>query len=230
MAVSPAVKLRTEPAGIQPMQLQNITFWQMSYYTGRMLRYAITDGKLAADDGIEPMDRFTARCVAMVAAGADFLLIREKQLGAGALANVSRRVVAACGGRVKVLLSGRVDVAMAVGAAGVNLTGRDGELTVTQVRRLMPEAFVSVSCHSVEQVMWAASADASAILFAPVFRKVVDGVEVVAGMGPEALRKACVAAGRVPVFALGGVTESNAEECMKAGAMGVAGIRLFAAV
>ncbi len=48
------------------------------------------------------------------------------------------------------------------------------------------------------------------------------------GMGLEALQAACVMAGEVPVLALGGVTQQLVEECVQAGAKGVAGIRLFA--
>jgi thiamine-phosphate pyrophosphorylase len=36
-------------------------------------------------------------------------------------------------------------------------------------------------------------------------------------------------AGEVPVLALGGVTQQLVEECVQAGAKGVAGIRLFVA-
>jgi thiamine-phosphate pyrophosphorylase len=48
----------------------------------------------------------------------------------------------------------------------------------------------------------------------------------VEGVGMETLREACaIAPGRV--LALGGVDAENAAECVKAGAAGVAGIRLF---
>jgi thiamine-phosphate pyrophosphorylase len=42
----------------------------------------------------------------------------------------------------------------------------------------------------------------------------------------DELRRVCAVA-KLPVLALGGVNEENAEACMDAGAAGVAGIRLF---
>jgi thiamine-phosphate pyrophosphorylase len=52
-------------------------------------------------------------------------------------------------------------------------------------------------------------------------------VLITGGMGVEMLREACGSAGDIPVLALGGVTEENAGLCVQAGAVGVAGIRLF---
>ncbi len=158
------------------------------------------------------------------------MLLREKHLAAGALAALSRTLIAAVRettGSTQVLIAQRLDVAIASAADGVHLSAAIGELTVEQVRRLMPSAFVSVSCHSLAEVERARAAGASAVLFAPVFGKTVDGVEVVAGLGLERLREACAAAGAMPVFALGGVTEANAESCVEAGAAGIAGIRMF---
>jgi thiamine-phosphate pyrophosphorylase len=126
-----------------------------------------------------------------------------------------------------VLVAQRLDVALAVGADGVHLSAAAGELTVSQVRILMPEAFVSVSCHALDEVRLARDGGASAVLFGPVFGKTVDRVEVVPGVGLKALRAACEAAGDMPALALGGVGERNAASCVEAGASGVAAIRMF---
>lgn len=127
----------------------------------------------------------------------------------------------------RVLVSGRADIALAADLAGVHLGSGPGELTPAEVRRLFPQAYVSTSCHTLAQVRRAREAGVSAILFAPVFGKRVHGVEVVAGVGLDALRQACEAAGPVPVFALGGVSQDKAAACLGAGAAGVAGITLF---
>jgi thiamine-phosphate pyrophosphorylase len=44
-------------------------------------------------------------------------------------------------------------------------------------------------------------------------------------LGLDALKAACHL--NKPVYALGGVNWDNAESCMRAGAVGIAGIRLF---
>jgi thiamine-phosphate pyrophosphorylase len=188
-----------------------------------VLRYAITNGQTN-------LDALIARCTALARDGVAYVLVREKALEAGALVELSRRIVEAVragGSETKVLVAGRVDVAIAAGADGVNLSARQGELTVAQVRRLMPNGYVSVSCHTLAEVRRAREGGANAVLFGPVFGKTVDGVEVVAGVGLEKLREACVAAGSMAVFALGGVTKQNAAACKAAGAAGVAGIRMF---
>jgi thiamine monophosphate synthase len=46
-------------------------------------------------------------------------------------------------------------------------------------------------------------------------------------LGLETLADAVKTAGRVPVYALGGVDRENAKACIEAGAAGVAGIRTF---
>ncbi len=195
-----------------------------------MVRYAITDGNASFANGNGAAEALARRCGELAGEGVEFILVREKQLSAGELAVVCRMVLGAVRGsqgKTKVLVAGRVDVAVAVGADGVNLSGGVGELTVSQVRRVMPGAFVSVSCHSVSDVVRAREMEASAVLFGPVFGKTVSGEEVVAAVGLEALREACWVAGEMLVFALGGVSEGNADSCMEVGASGVAGIRMF---
>lgn len=177
-----------------------------------MVRYAITGN--AAD----------AAELTRLAGRADFVQLRTPGWDAGLVVDVLRHLppeVLA----TKVLVHGRIDVALACGAAGVHLSSRPGELTVAQVRTLMPQAIVSVSCHTLEEVERARQADL--ILFAPVFEKRVDDRLVTPGAGLEALRAACLAAAPARVLALGGVTKENAALCIEAGAAGIAGIRLF---
>jgi len=123
-----------------------------------------------------------------------------------------------------VLLNSRTDVALAIGADGVNLRSRD--ISPLEVRRIWQaagstgEPVVAASCHSEEEVRSAKFAGADFAVFGPVFEK--GGT---AGVGITALRAAC--AHGIPVFALGGLTLENARSCLACGAAGVAGIRLF---
>jgi thiamine-phosphate pyrophosphorylase len=88
---------------------------------------------------------------------------------------------------------------------------------------------ISRSCHTLADVGLAVDDGVDAILFGPVFGKVQDGVVVVPWVGLDMLRNACeLAPGSV--FALGGLTAENAADCVAAGAVGIAGIRLFASV
>lgn len=195
-----------------------------------MVRYAITSGVVGRS-----REALLADARRWAAAGLEFVQLREKWMDAGELVALARAMVEVfceAGGRTKLLVNGRADVAVAARADGVHLTARAGELTVEQVRRVFAvgerEAVVSVSCHSVEEVRRAVRGGADLILFGPVFEKRVGGEVVVEGVGLGLLAQACAVAGGVAVVALGGVTVENVLRCVGgAGAAGVAGIRLF---
>ena len=197
-------------------------------YTVGVLRYAITGGDCLCG-GNGGLLRLAAR---WAADRVDFVQLREKQMDAGTLTALARKLKSALGPHTKLLVNGRADVAIAAGAAGVHLTAHPDELTPEQVRRVFtlagaPEPIVSVSCHTLEDVERARDSEADLILFGPVFEKRVGDDAVIEGVGLEMLRKVCEAAGAVKVFALGGITQKNAQQCVAAGVTGVAGIRLF---
>jgi thiamine-phosphate pyrophosphorylase len=80
-----------------------------------------------------------------------------------------------------------------------------------------------VSCHQSEEVLQAKADGATFAVFAPIFEK-----KDVPGMQPAGLTKLREAAkAGIPVLALGGITVENAHSCLKAGAAGIAAIRLF---
>ena len=197
-----------------------------------MRRYAITDRSLFSD----PYDRRLSALVHQTGLwareGIDHIQLREKDLPAATLATLARQILEELRGTpTRLLINSRLDVAVATAAHGVHLTSAPGELTPAQVREVysaasLPRPIVSLSCHKLAEVEVARN-EADLILFAPVFHKTVDGEMVTPGAGLEELREACAAAAPVPVYALGGVTEENAPECLLAGAAGIAGIRLF---
>jgi len=123
---------------------------------------------------------------------------------------------------VPVVISSRCDVALAVQAAGVNLPERD--ILVSDARALLGERLIGRSVHSLEAALIAEGDGADFVIFGPVWPSESHrGVEPV---GIDALSRVAHAL-RVPVLAIGGVTESRIAECHAAGAAGFAAIRLF---
>ena len=173
-----------------------------------MLRYYITDRRAAG--GIEPL----LRCIQ--AASADYIQIREKDLSAKALLDLTRRAVAIT--KIPILVNGRADIALAAGARGVHLPA--GSIAPRELRRMA--GLIAVSCHTLDEVRAAEAEGADFVVFGPIFATPGKGSPV----GLDALARAAASV-RIPVLALGGVTTANAILCVMSGAAGIAGIRLF---
>jgi thiamine-phosphate pyrophosphorylase len=194
-----------------------------------MLRYAITPGVLPIE-GVGPiLDQLLLQCEALADEGVEYLLVREKQLAEPELEEVVRKIVQRVRGKgTRVIVAGSPALARAAGAYGVHLGSAFGEESVRAARAVFPGVWISCSCHKLGEVESAWMAGVDGVLYSPIFGKVVDGVEVTAGIGLSRLRAACAAAaGQASVFALGGITRENALSCCSAGASGVAGIRMF---
>ena len=190
-----------------------------------MLRYAITDRSLFPGDEHARRAALVDQAARMAREGVDYLQLREKDLPEGELVTLARAIHAAireAGGPTLLFLNGPPTLAQWAGADGVHLS----LTTFAQNLQSHHGLLVSASCHTLADVARAREF-ADLILFAPVFEKRVAGEAVVPGVGLDALRKACAAAGEVPVLALGGVTAMNSSECVLAGASGFASIRAF---
>jgi thiamine-phosphate pyrophosphorylase len=201
-----------------------------------MIRYAITDRtQLPGDEAARRIAVF-ALVKQWAEQQIEYIQLREKDLPAAELEQPACAITAAIrslNSKTKLLLNSRADVALTAAAAGVHLTAAPGQLTPTQLRTLFsrvgrPAPVVSISCHTLEEVTHARAGQADLILFGPIFGKTVAGLELTPATGLEALRAACAAAGSIPVLALGGVTQSNVQSCLEAGAKGIAAIRFFA--
>lgn len=200
-----------------------------------MLLYAITSRKLYPGNELEQQAALLDHATRWAAEGIDLIQLREPDLPAANIAALARQIlsiIARASCPTKLLINSRADIALATGADGVHLTAAPGELTPTQVRALYasasrPAPTITASCHTLDDVHRARLTQADAILFAPVFEKVIAGERILPGQGLERLHAACLAASPIPVYALGGVTFHNAGLCLEAGAAGIAGIRLF---
>jgi len=120
-----------------------------------------------------------------------------------------------------VLVNDRLDIARAAGVDGVHLTA--SSLPTHLVREICGKDFlIGVSTHSFEEARSASKAGADFIVFGPVF---ATGSKQPQGL--EKLREVTEALSGFPVLAIGGVNVENANDCFRAGASGVAAIRLF---
>lgn len=173
---------------------------------------------------------------AQVSAGIDWVQIREKDLTAREISEITRDTLrsaatfAGAGHPIpKIVVNDRLDVALAQGADGVHL-GESG-LPVKDARALIDrwtvrkDFLVGVSCHSGEAVRSAASAGADYVFFGPVFAT-PSKAEFGSPQGTELLQKVCRSV-TIPVIAIGGITLENAAKCLAAGAAGIAAIRMF---
>jgi thiamine-phosphate pyrophosphorylase len=158
-------------------------------------------------------------------AGVDMLQIREKDLAAGELYRVTREVLELRNPHgTRVLVNGRLDVALAAGAHGVHLPS--GAPAPSAIRRIVPANFrIGVSCHTVEEVQRAEAEGADVAVFGPVFEP-LSKIRSSTPAGLAGLREVCEGAA-IPVLALGGITFENAIECQNRGAAGIAAISLF---
>jgi thiamine-phosphate pyrophosphorylase len=155
-----------------------------------------------------------------LAAGLPAVQVREKDLGAADLAFLCRRLL----GPVRdvgaaLVVNDRADVALAVGADGVQRTGTS--LPVDDIRAISGGRLrVGASVHSLEDALDAELKGADWVTFGPVYEtpsKRPYGP-------PQGLdRLAAVARTlRVPVVAIGGITPERVREVRSAGARGVA--------
>jgi thiamine-phosphate pyrophosphorylase len=213
----------------------------------RCLLYYVTDRAQFQGSEEQRRSRLLEKIAEAASLGIDYIQLREKDLStcdleilarevADVIRKFSKPVAAGSLSSTRLLINSRIDVALAVGAAGVHL--RSDDLSAQQARQIWNRSIsvsapsgqaadkrfdplIAVSCHSVTDVARAQEDGADFAVVAPVFEK--KGKTSPAGL--DILRDACQH--RIPVLALGGATLENASACLQAGAAGIAAIRLF---
>jgi thiamine-phosphate pyrophosphorylase len=190
----------------------------------RVLRCYITDRRSLRSD-IALLDAIARHLCHNRAAGLDWIQIREKDLSARDLfALVEGALALPNPAGCKILVNTRVDVALAAGASGAHLPARSP--AARHWRALTPPGFlIGVSCHSADEVRAAQDQGADYAFFGPVFAPRSKTSDL-PPRGLDGLAQAARAV-EIPVLALGGITAANAQDCMNAGAAGIAAISLY---
>ena len=140
--------------------------------------------------------------------------------------SMADRLVRACRPRrLRVLVAGDAQLAVAVGANGVHLPEHlvaAGSLRWRAWRR--PDWLVTAAAHSHSAIVRAHRVSADAVLVSPVFPTISHSEA--APIGPLRFAAMCRAS-HLPVYALGGVTPELAFRLIGSGAVGIAGISGF---
>lgn len=161
-----------------------------------------------------------------VEGGADLVQIREPDLEAGPLSRFLRAVFAEVpGSRERIVVNERLDVALAVGAAGVHLPERS--LGVEHARRLAAARLDWVTGRSVHSVEAARQSAGASYLMAGTVQATASKPDGWNLLGWHGLREVVEAAARIPVVAIGGLTAADVPGVVGCGATGIAAIGWF---
>jgi thiamine-phosphate pyrophosphorylase len=158
-----------------------------------------------------------------LAGGVDAVQLRVKDLAAKPLCELALALRDLCRRYdASLLVNDRVDIALSVGADGVQLP--ENSFTAAEARRLLgPHPLIGVSRHRVGDLSVAQLAGADFVVFGPVFEtpsKRAYGPPV----GLDSLARA-VAASPLPVLAIGGISVERVPDVLATGAYGVAVVR-----
>jgi thiamine-phosphate pyrophosphorylase len=146
--------------------------------------------------------------------------LREKDLGGGELFALAEKIQALCERYgTALLINDRIDVALAVDAAGVQLSKLS--LPIATARELLgADKWIGASIHSLDEVGPAEAGGADFLVFGPIYftpSKVSFGVP----QGLAALKQ-IVKASAMPVYGIGGITAQNIADVRETGARGIA--------
>lgn len=157
----------------------------------------------------------------LAAGGATVIQLREKQSPGAEFFTVAREALAVARDLgVKLIINDRVDIALAVNSDGVHL-GQD-DLPIEAARNLLGSAaIIGISTHNVTQAAAAKNLPADYVAIGPVFstRTKTDTDPV---LGLQGVREVKQVVGNLPLVAIGGITQANAAEVIRAGADAVA--------
>lgn len=187
-----------------------------------MLLYAVTD-----QSWLKEGQTLLAVCQDVLANGATFLQIREKDLDANAFEAEAAKLKDLCARyKVPYVVNDSVEIALAIDADGVHVGQSD--MKGRDIRSLIgPERILGISAGTVEEAVAAQQAGADYIGVGAVFG--TSTKKNARNLTVEKLREICSAVA-IPVVAIGGINAKNLPELSGSGVDGVAVVSaIFAA-
>lgn len=175
--------------------------------------HAVSDERIARRPDLADLARELA------AAGGPDLALHARGRSLSGLEHYELAVCLSAYAPARLFVNDRLDVALAAGAAGVQL-GR-GSLEPEDARRLNPAWWIGMSVHDLEEAQAAQAAGADYLLIGPVYATATHPEREPLGVG----RFREIAALGLPAVAIGGVTPLRIPELRNAGAYGAAAIR-----
>lgn len=158
-------------------------------------------------------------------AGVKAIQLREKDLGGRDLFLLAEKVSNLCQSyRSALFVNERIDIALAVNAAGVQLG--NASVPVALARQLLgAQKMIGLSTHSLGEALAAQQQGADFVLFGPVYftpSKATYGA-------PQGLNKLKEVVEKIslPVYAIGGIKPENISDLRR---MGVSGVALISAI
>lgn len=200
----------------------------MSLPLSKPILYLITRGATAeaTTSKSKEFQEILVQVASAVAAGIQLIQLREKRLTARVLFELTVRAAEITrGSSTRLLVNDRADIAAGAGADGVHLTTRSLEPRI--LRETFGDDFlIGASTHSAAEATTARDEGADFVVFGPIFQT-QSKAEYGPPLGLDRLANVTSKLAPFPVLALGGISRDNAQECLRAGASGVAGISLF---
>jgi len=189
----------------------------------RPLIYLISDGSVTDQNFVTNLESFLDLVDVAVSSDIPLIQIREKNLSASKLFDLSIQAAERTEGtRTRILINDRLDVAIASGAYGAH--PRSTSVSPRVLRNFTGSDFViGASAHSFDEAANAAHHGADFVVVGPVFKT----GEKQDPIGIESLADIVSRLPNIPVLGIGGIDDSNFQNVLDAGAAGFAAIRFL---
>ncbi len=176
--------------------------------------YMITDRHRAAP--FELVDRVREA----LAAGVRAVQLRDKDLPRASRQAIAKTLLPLIHNHsAKLLINSDIDLAIDLGADGIHLPDR---FDIRAARRRIADQplLLGASVHTLARAQDAADTGADFVVLSPIFSPLSKPYPPV---GLALLSQICRSVS-IPIFALGGITPENCQQCLAAGAHGVAAV------